>query len=190
MINILYEPFPNSIIADGKEYEILTDFREWLRFADLQADKKIPRYYKALYMSQWLIEPPEEITEDIVDGLFAFLRADPLSPDSESEEEKGEPPHPPWFDFTIDARWVIGDFLRFYDIDLLEVEELHWWKFRALLYALPDDSMTMKRVAYRSTNLGAIKDNAERQRIAKIQRQIAIPFRMDDEPIGAVLWNR
>lgn len=189
MINILYEEFPDYIIADGEEYKIQTDFREWLRFADLQASREIDDRTKILLMSEWLDEPPTMMTKGIVKGLMDFLRANALSQKNEAEECEKESPHPPYFDFTIDARWILGDFLRFYGIDLLTVEELHWWKFRALLAALPDDSMTMKRVAYRSIELGTIKDNAERQRIAKIQRQIAIPFKMDDEMIGAVMWN-
>ncbi|MBP0975818.1 MAG: hypothetical protein J6P20_07125, partial [Oscillospiraceae bacterium] len=55
--------------------------------------------------------------------------------------------------------------------------------------ALPDDSQCMKRIAYRSVNLSEIKDKRERTRIAKIQRQIALPFEFDDEMIGAALWN-
>ena len=58
-----------------------------------------------------------------------------------------------------------------------------------LLSALPDDSMAMKRIAYRSANLNDIKTPDERRRVARIQRRIAIPYKMDDDMIGAVLWN-
>lgn len=187
-MNILYEPFPDYIVADGERHSILTNFREWIRFGDLLADTEVAGHTKALLMAEWLEKPPALVTEDIINGLMDFFRADALSP-AQREEDSAEPPHLPWFDCKTDARWIAGDFLRYYGIDLLGTGYLHWWKFCALLTALPDDSMTMKRVAYRSTNLSDIKNAAERQRIAKIQRQIAIPFKMDDDMIGAVLWN-
>ena len=37
----------DSITADGKEFRILTDFREWLRFAEMLADKTITAGEKA-----------------------------------------------------------------------------------------------------------------------------------------------
>lgn len=196
MIHALYEPFPECIHADGQDFRILTDFREWLRFADLLGDAEISASDKAAVMAEWLIEPPEIITEEIIAGLLSFLRASDLEPDSrESDEDEvdasgGSPSqHPPYFDFKYDARWILGDFRRFYGIDLLTVKYLHWWKFRALLTALPDESMTMRRVSYRSADLSKIKNKAERARIAKIQREIAIPFAYDDEMIGAMMWN-
>lgn len=188
MMNIFYEPFPDAVIVDGERYGILTDFREWLRFGDLLADTEIDGSTKVLLMTEWLEEPPELVTENLIRELLAFFRADALS-SARSEEDGEEPSHPPWFDVKTDARWIAGDFLRYYGIDLLGTEYLHWWKFCALLTALPDDSMTMKRVAYRGTNLSDIKNADERRRIARIQRQIAIPFRMDDDMIGAVLWD-
>lgn len=193
MIAALYEPFPESIHADGQEYKILTDFREWLRFSDMLHDTEISAADKAAIMGEWLTNPPETITAEIVTGLLAFLRADALNPDppepDEDEPDEPEPPHPPYFDFTYDAKWILGDFRRFYGIDLRRAEYLHWWEFRALLSALPDESMTMRRVAYRSADLNKIKNKAERARIAKIQREIAIPFAYDDEMIGEMLWN-
>ena len=48
------------------------------------------------------------------------------------------------------------------------------------------DSTVMKRVAYRSAKLGEIKNPEERRRIARIQRRIAIPYKMDEDMIGEI----
>lgn len=183
-MNILYEPFPECITADGECYGILTDFREWLRFGDLLQDEELGGDIKALLMAEWIIEPPPCLTTEMMEGLMAFYRADALFEAPQGEE--AEEPHPPWFDFTIDARWIIGDFLRYYRLDLLGIDYLHWWHFCALLSALPDDSTVMKRVAYRSAKLGEIKNPEERRRIARIQRRIAIPYKMDEDMIGEI----
>ena len=106
------------------------------------------------------------------------------------EEEEPQPvPKPPTLDFCIDAGYILGDFRRCYGIDLRTADYLHWWEFLALLRALPDDSCTMRRVGYRSVDLNEITDKRQRAQIAKIQRQIALPFEFDDEMIGAMMWN-
>lgn len=194
MINILYEPFPDSITADGKEYKVLTDFREWLGFAEMITDKSITAEERASLCSMWIDPEPDIITAGMVSGLISFLRADSLEPDPpEPDEDDDTPeleiPKPPVLDFSVDAKFIIGDFLRFYGIDLTAVKYLHWWKFIALLRALPDESMTMRRIGYRSADLSQIPDKRQRAHIAKIQRQIALPFEFDDEMIGAALWN-
>ena len=193
MINLLYEPLPNSIHADGEDYGILTDFREWLRFADMIADKELTIAEKVWLSAEWLDNPPAVITQELVQAIFRFFRLWELIPgpkEQRNDEEPNDEPirKPPVFDWKIDARYLLGDFRHYYGIDLLTAE-LHWWEFQALFTALPDESMCSKRIAYRSTDLGKIKDNTERQRIARIQRQIALPFEIDDEMIGAMLWS-
>lgn len=194
MINILYEPFPDSIEADGKEYKILTDFREWLGFIDMMADKSINSEERAYLCGMWLEHEQDRITAGMIAGLIGFLRADALDPDPQEpddDEADAEPdmPKPPVLDFRIDAKYIIADFRRFYAIDLLRIEYLHWWEFLSLLRALPDESMTMRRVSLRGTDLNDIPDKRRRAQVAKAQRQIALPFEFDDEMIGAMMWN-
>lgn len=195
-MNILYEPFPDSITADGHEYKVLTDYREWLRFSEMMTDKSIAAEERAFLCGMWIDPEPDRITADMIQGLIGFLRADGLEPDKPEPDEADddEPveetiPKPPVLDFSIDAAYILGDFRRFYGIDLLSVKYLHWWEFLLLLRALPDESCTMRRAGYRSVNLNDIPDKRQRARIAKIQRQIALPFEFDDEMIGAALWN-
>ncbi len=193
MMNILYEPFPKCIQADGRQLRVLTDFRDWIRFADLVSDTELTGEEKAMLMADWLLSPVDFITEGIVNALYDFYRAKALEPDpmhqedEEDEQEKEPPlPSPPVFSWSIDARFILGDFRRYYDMDLQEIDYLHWWKFKSLLAALPDDSQCQKRIAYRSIRLSDIKDRTERERIRKIQQRIALPFEYNDEMIGDV----
>lgn len=194
MINILYEPFPDSIKADGKEYKILTDFREWLGFVDMMADKSISEEERAYLCGLWFEHEQERITAGMITGLLEFYRGselepDPPEPEDDEDQQESDMQKPPLLDFRIDAKFILGDFRRFYGIDLLSIEYLHWWEFLSLLRALPDESMTMRRIGYRGTDLNQIPDKRQRARIAKIQRQIALPFEFDDEMIGAMMWN-
>lgn len=192
MIHILLEPFPESITADGQEYRILTDFREWLRFAEMIADKTVSAEDRASLCGMWITPEPARISAGIISGLLGFLRAEALDPAPlEPDEDEAEPelPKPPVLDFCIDARYILGDFRRFYNIDLLSLEYLHWWEFLSLLRALPDESATMRRAALRAADLNEIPDKRRRALVAKAQRQIALPFEFDDEMIGAMMWN-
>lgn len=190
MIHLLCDPLPETVEADGRTYPILTDFRDWLRFSGLIADKEISPREKLLLMPEWL-EDPVPLTTGLMQALLGFWRARELDPEPlyPSEETGEAAPRPPVFDWCIDGRYVLGDFRRYYGIDLLRADYLHWWEFRSLFTALPDESMCQKRIAYRSCDLSQIKNQAERSRIARIQRQIALPYEYDDEMIGAVLWE-
>lgn len=189
MINALYEPFPETISADGAEYSIITDFREWFRFADMISDDDLTAEEKVITAVQWLLDPPECVTEELIMALMSFYRADALEPDPPEEEypeESSEEPHrPPVFSWKYDAKFIIGDFRRYYGIDLLTAE-MHWWEFRCLMAALPDDSVCQKRIAYRCIDPSKIKNDEERQRIMERQRRIAIPYEMTDDDISAV----
>ena len=66
---------------------------------------------------------------------------------------------------------------------------MHWWKFRILFSALPEDSQIMKRICYRSIDLGQIKDESERRRIMKLKQLYALPYELEDDDIGAVFGN-
>lgn len=193
MINALYEPFPEIITADGIEYPVVTDFREWFRFADMMNDKELSPDEKIILMTEWLIEVPEKITNDLVYSLFGFYHAKELEPEPpQSEDDDDEPEQtvkPPVVDWKIDSKFIIGDFRRYYGINLLSVEYMHWWEFRCLFSALPDDSQMMKRIAYRSADLSKIRDKAERNRIMKIQQAIRIPFEYDEDMIGAAFGS-
>lgn len=184
MINALYELFPDSVNVCGEELGVLTDFKAWLRFSDMLSDKELTQQDKLLLMPEWFTDTIR-LTQAHVNALIGFCRADALSPDNEEYcEEKEHVRHSPILDYRYDAAYILGDFLRYYGIDL-RTAQMHWWRFRLLITALPSESHTMTRIAYRSADLSQIKNESERRRIMRIQRAVALPFEMDDEDIGA-----
>lgn len=189
MMNLLYEPFPESVTADGTEYPIITDFREWFRFSDMIHDSSLSSDEKLLLMCDYLARPPEQITESIVRAIFDFYTARALEPEThqhyDDADEAQKPAQRPVFDWKYDAKYLLADFRRYYSIDLLKAE-MHWWEFRSLFAALPDSSLSQKRIAYRSADLSQIKDSKRRTEIARIQQLIALPYEMTDDEISAV----
>lgn len=57
-MNLLYDALPDTVTVDGKAYRIYTDFRDWLRFYDMQEDDSISRRDKLLLMLEWYMDKP------------------------------------------------------------------------------------------------------------------------------------
>ena len=82
--------------------------------------------------------------------------------------------------YEQDAPYIISAFQREYQIDLLSVEYLHWWKFRMLLDGLSEESQIKKRIYWRTCDVSKM-DQKERMKILSIRRRITIP---EDEYVG------
>lgn len=193
MISVLTDPLPCTIRADGQELEVLTDFRDWIRFL-LLIGSELDAAEKASMLPLWLTEP-RPLTAEIADGLRGFCLARELEPDdpgNDADEEDEEPvlqSRPPVWDWEVDGGFVLADFRRYYGIDLLHVDALHWWEFRALFSALPSDSRSMERIGIRGMDLSKIRDKSQRKYYAERQRRIALPFAVDDDVIGELFAN-
>ena len=181
-------------MIDGKEYPIITDFREWLRFSDmLKSD--IPQNYKLEFLEDMFLEdiPPIYSLEDmdlVMKAITDFLSLSALEfPVWQQEKESIEVFEDEGVKKAIyyeqDAPYIISAFQREYQMDLLSVEYLHWWKFRMLLDGLSEESQIKKRIYWRTCNVSKM-DKKERMEILRIRRKITIPEEeyVDDEDIG------
>ena len=189
MINVFYESLPEALEINGREYPIITDFREWLRFSDmLKSD--IPENSKLEFLEDMFLEEmpsmysPEDIElvmNAITDFLslaeleFPMLRQEEEEPGNVFEEGVKKAIY-----YEQDAPYIISAFQREYQIDLLSVEYLHWWKFRMLLDGLSEESQIKKRIYWRTCDVSKM-DQKERMKILSIRRRITIP---EDEYVG------
>ena len=193
-MNVFYEGLPEVLVIDGKEYPIITDFREWLRFSDmLKSD--IPQNYKLEFLEDMFLEdiPPIYSLEDmdlVMKAITDFLSLSALEfPVWQQEKESIEVFEDEGVKKAIyyeqDAPYIISAFQREYQMDLLSVEYLHWWKFRMLLDGLSEESQIEKRIYWRTCNVSKM-DKKERMEILRIRRKITIPEEeyVDDEDIG------
>ena len=167
--NILTDALPDSIEVDGKKYPIFTNFKDWIAFFLLHEDKNLTDVEKIHVSMNWYIERPDNMIA-AYQALQEFAACQSLP----KPKTKKAGATAPVFSYLHDSPYIFADFLRFYQINL-QTAQLHWFAFNALFEGMPEDSSTKQRIAYRSVNLGAIKDKKERARIAKIQRAVAIP---------------
>ena len=194
-MNLLYEQFPNYVVVNGKKIRIVTDFREYLKLIDLLKDDEIETMEKANLIMQWFLDDPRESFQDCLQALSDFVTnyrglEDNQESKQEENDQESEKKHDPVISYTQDAPYIISGFLECYGIDLLEIPYMHWWKFQILIDGMNEECELKKRMGYRSNDLSKVKDKEERERIRKIQKQIAITdHEVSDEEIGDVFGS-
>lgn len=198
-MNVLFEQFPDTVEVDGKEYAVVTDFREWIKLHEFfEHTRRFNRKDLELILD-WFEDarPPDEVKaiRALQDFMLAEDIMDNMDEEDEEDEEDGDEvsrrrPGKPSFSFSQDAICIYAAFRAVYGIDLTNIPYMHWWQFLSLLAGLPQDTEIKERIYYRSVDLNTIKSKEERDRIKKIKKLIAIkePQRrvVDDYEIGDV----
>ncbi len=60
-MNVMFEAFPQTVEVDGKEYKIVTDFREWIKLHELfQNTRKFSRATLDMILDWYEDDPPED----------------------------------------------------------------------------------------------------------------------------------
>lgn len=77
------------------------------------------------------------------------------------------------FDYASDADYIMAAFLQAYRIDLT-TERVHWWRFRALFRALPEDTLMAKIISWRTMDLTDL-DGKTRQLYEDRKEAFALP---------------
>ncbi len=196
-MNVLFDPFPETVEVGGKEYGIVTDFREWIKFMELlrSIEQFTPRILNMIL--EWYVDDrPEDVVASVT-ALQKFLCAEEINQEGKersaedwedgTEAEAGSPAEA--FSFRQDAICIYSAFMEVYGIDIETIPYMHWWKFLVLFWGLPADTEIKERIHYRTVDLSTVKNKEERERIKKIRKKIAIkdPRRkLNDYQIGDV----
>lgn len=169
-MNLLYEKFPDSVELSGKNYQIYTDFKSWLKFFDMLEEKGLSEREKMLLALRWYQEPiPPELWESAIQELIKFAIRGEISERSGNGERQKK-----ILSWSFDAPYIYSAFLSEYQIDLFQ-KNMHWHLFLALFDALPEDTPIKQRMYYRGVNIAEIQDKNEKKRIRKIQNAVRIP---------------
>jgi hypothetical protein len=123
MIDLTKKSLPNTVRVNGRDFSIYTDYRVWMRFEN---DVK---HMNGLIDIAYLFKNDMPIECDVRE-LFTFSR-----PESELPRQTGKS-SVNVLDYEIDSDYIYAAFLEQYGIDLVDVEQLHWHKFLALLRGL------------------------------------------------------
>lgn len=189
-MNILIDLVPTTIEIDGEEYEINSNFRESILFELMMQDNTISEEEKIIQALE-LYYPilPKDLNKAI-EGILWFYRC---GKDEVETKNKGTGKSTNVYSFDYDDDLIYSAFKSQYNIDLQDVNYLHWWKFKAMFRGLKEDNEIVKIMGYRAMDLSKIKDKEQKAHYTKMQELYKIPIAKDErnklDEINDILLN-
>lgn len=124
-------------------------------------------------MAQFYREPVlQEQSVAAYSSMIDFYRAGEQALGG-SDDGPSEPAASPAFDYRCDAPYIVAAFQQAYGIDLT-TEKMHWFRFRALFAALPEDTLMAKIMGWRSADL-ADYEGSMLEHYAELKERFALP---------------
>lgn len=191
MANILLDILPETVDIDGIEYRINSDFRISILFELLMQDDELGKRQKLVQGLQlYYPEIPHNVTM-AVDKMIWFYRCGKETGSGGHGSGSGRAKQ--IYSFEHDDDYIYAAFLEQYGIDLQDIKELHWWKFRALFRGLSEDTEFVKIMGYRSVKITSKMSKEQREFYKKMQSIHALPItdaeRKADELLTEALLN-
>lgn len=176
MNNILIDFLPKTVFIDGLEYEINSNFRESILFELMMQDESFTdeeKIYQAL--SIYYPEIPGNL-DGAIKEMLSFYKCGKESEYENTDSNASKSSSTKIYDFDYDADYIYSAFLSQYNIDLQDIEYLHWWKFKAMFNGLNSNNKIVEIMGYRSIKLNSIKDEEQRKHYKKLQRLYRLPI--------------
>ena len=156
---IMFNRLPYFVILQGKKYKINVDFRNMISFENKVQDKSVDkskkieyglrRFYPAFFYAEnynKLLHNPL-LYKEACEKLIWFYKCGRDNYHKTKENSKGS--NKQIYSYEYDDEYIYGAFYEQYSIDLA-YDKLHWWKFKALLKSIKDDTEFVKIKGYRA----------------------------------------
>jgi len=189
-MNILIDLLPKEVNIEGEDYKINSDFRTSILFELLMQDNSITEEDKIIQALE-LYYPilPKDLNKAI-EGILWFYRC---GKDEVENKNKGTGKSTNVYSFDYDDDLIYSAFLDQYNVDLQDVDYLHWWKFKAMFRGLREDNEIVKIMGYRAMDVNKIKDKEQKAHYKKMQDLHKIPINKDEkgklDEINNILLN-
>ena len=154
-------------------YTADTDFRVAIKCNEIAQDENIGDFERVLGILYVMFGDKGTSNPSHYEKLINWVQNYLLC--GEEPQKANEEPD---MDYNQDMDYIEASFMSDYQIDLSDVE-MHWWKFNNLINGLSNSEMgnccVLNRIRnLRNLDLSEIKDNKERQRLAKAKEQVAL----------------
>lgn len=173
-----FSKLQNSIIVDGEEYKIPSDFRSGIRLGIIFCNEDKEELLK------YLTENHLPVKKETIEELSGFLSGGvaPTKNDKEGNSFLLD------FDFVEDESYIYSSFLSEYNIDLYSVE-LHWIQFWRLLTALNEQCIFMKVLHYRTVDISKVPKE-QKEFYKQMKRKYQLKGRGEEKPQARTLEER
>lgn len=183
--NILIDTLPDTINVDGRDFSINTDFRTGILFEMMSNDGEMSEKDIALMTLDLYFDGPIPANlEEAYSGILWFYRCGydpPKTRTMDGQTSSDRSIEQRIFDYEIDAPLIYAAFMSQYNIDLQDIEYLHWWKFTAMFQGLHEDERICEIMGYRAIDLSKIEDKGLRNRYAALKSKYALPNHLSVE---------
>ncbi|MCT6925316.1 bacteriophage Gp15 family protein [Metasolibacillus sp.] len=186
---ILTETLPWQVEINGVMYDIDLSFDNVLSVIDLLNDNEVNDAQQIVAGVYMLLGQDLDCTLQEQADIFVMLFDTFINNEQDNDVEydlEGNPmphmqedDHEALYDIKHDAQYIYASFLQCYGMDLFEQQgKLHWWKFKALLSGLSEDTKFKKVLEIRQMELPTGKGTGkQREAIKKIKRAYALKER-------------
>lgn len=174
MVDLLTEPLPTE--WEGRA--IHWDFRPMVRLInELRRSRSDAETAQIITRAVGWFYPEPVPDEEVPEAFQSLMRFAQGGTDEETakaqEEARDDRSGEPILDYHYDAEYLLGAFQQAYGIDLT-VDKVHWWRFKALLRALPPETPMGRIMDFRSADPSEM-DEAHRRYYATMKERYALP---------------
>lgn len=160
---------PTSAILGGKEYEIVTDYRDILDVIKAMQDPGIADFARSQVVLSLFYEDfdsiPPELWKEAMQFMAVFINCG-------EEVHEDRRPHPKLIDWDQDRQAIVTDISRITGTDIRGVEYLHWWTFVAYYGAIGDGQLATLVSIRQKRSKGKKLEQWEKEFYAEHQDQI------------------
>ncbi|WP_443660159.1 bacteriophage Gp15 family protein [Clostridium algidicarnis] len=171
-MNMLIDLVPEKIIIEGEDYDINSDFRTSILFELLMQDGEVNEKDKIIQALQLYYPTLPSNINEAVDKMLWFYRC---GKEQTPTNGSGSGKNTQIYSYDFDDDYIYSAFLDQYNVDLQDIEYLHWWKFKAMFKALKEDNEIVKIMGYRAMDLSKIKDKEQKAYYKKMKELYKIP---------------
>ena len=155
----MFNKLPYFVILKGKKYKINVDFRNMISFENKVQDKSVSEsekieyglrhFYPAFFYVENYIKllQNKQLYKEACEKLIWFYKCG--RENYHKTEGSGKASKKQIYSYKYDDEYIYGAFYEQYNVDLA-YDKIHWWKFKALLKSLKDNTEFVKIKGYRA----------------------------------------
>ncbi|MCI8308935.1 MAG: hypothetical protein HFJ45_01675 [Clostridia bacterium] len=157
----MFNKLPYFVNLQEKKYKINVDFRNMISFENKIQDKNVSESeilefgLRHFYLDFFNIENYQflirntELYREACEKLLWFYKCGRENYHKIKSGNKGCLKSNEIYSYEYDDEYIWGAFFELYKIDLT-TDKLHWWKFKAILNSLPENTKFEKIKSYRA----------------------------------------
>lgn len=180
MINLLIDDI-EDVVKKRIKVQFDTNFRTCILFETMMQDPNYSLEAKT-YQTINLFYPKIEEIKDIDKALKDVVWFYTIGKSEEETSQKGTNKKVKQiYSYVFDNELIYSAFKDQYNVDLQDIDYLHWWKFKAMFEGLKSDNKIVEVMGYRATELNTIKDKETKKFYKKMKKLYALPDMRTEE---------